>query len=58
MGIIQEGDNKKRNTENSVIRIAPVSIENTRFCILKISKKLLKKLLHIFLECYILQRLV
>lgn len=57
MGIIDERD-KNRNTENSVIGIAPVSVENTGFCILKISKKLLKKLLHIFLECYILQRLV
>lgn len=57
MGIIWERD-KNRNTENSVIGIAPVSIENTGFYILKISKKLLKKLLHIFLECYILQRLV
>lgn len=57
MGIIEERD-KNRNTENSVIGIAPVSVENTGFCILKISKKLLKKLLHIFLECYILQRLV
>ena len=39
MGIIWERD-KNRNTENSVIGIAPVSIENTGFCILKISEKL------------------
>ncbi len=57
MGIIRER-RKKRNTENSVIGISSVSVENTGFCILKNSKKLLKKLLHIFLRCYILQRLV
>lgn len=57
MGIIRER-RKKRNTENSVIGISSVSVENTGFCILKNSKKLLKKLLHIFSRCYILQRLV
>ena len=57
MGIMREKD-KNRNTENSVIGMMPVSVENTGFCVLKNSKKLLKKDLHIFSECYILQRLV
>lgn len=57
MGIIRERE-KKRNAENRVIGIGSVTVENTGFCMLKISKKLLKKDLHIFLRCYILQRLV